>query len=780
MNNLPFNNIDLRYRRTEFRVKALILIVCSGLTWISYRSYSQKPSDKIDLYYTNLPLLEHLIKSNIDSIRRQHHRPFLFNDSICYLAANDHGQYLMDLEEIRHFQSDSLKKTPQNRVEYYGAEGYRAGENIAKIYLHTPFSYHVGVSQPITMSVSAYQDAADFIVKAWVNSAEHYINILSGNYDVTGIAAIVNEDDRSLICVQVFAEVGSNYQIKAYPSVFPFEKSVPEHELHAASFVPKHIDCEDKHTWNIKYPADEAEIILFNKLIGASPNWYIIYKGKDVYLNMGERESAERLFNNEHDGLTLEIIPYHVYDCNDSPNPLSSIREIKDCIFNGEVTKPIYLDRFFRKKLDPQTHDIREHDHFIPYAGRIPDDISEPYEVNVIFLKNNKICKLIQSHHLCGEIPDNLIRIPLYINTVVHGERYKYSPEFVMDTIDISSLSSNGSANLYNSLVSDTDSLAVTEYLKLFSLLSVVGQAENDTSSLLNSICSRMDSIQNYLFSRFQEGKIDFHTIEALPALMVDNEGYFHHFQPLAQLYYNRMIFKYHYLKNEFPDAEFQKINETLRNFRNPLPVVQYNYYAMLISSMNDKITQTITLANLREISNVIERIEGKIPPVYLDSLKIFYHSQRILKYYADGMFDYRRMYPSLEYIHNYYKGHYLSPDGRIRLAKFFIHFRLYDFAYDIILPAAGFHPFDKEAFILYLKLYYSGLVQIEDMTEYYEAILDASDILSTEEWLGLFEGSCRINFQLLDYEPLRDLYCAKKRSLELKNPDTATSWVFF
>jgi hypothetical protein len=240
------------------------------------------------------------------------------------------------------------------------------------------------------------------------------------------------------------------------------------------------------------------------------------------------------------------------------------------------------------------------------------------------------------------------------------------------------------------------------------------------------------------------------------------------------------MIFKYIHLKSALPDTAFQRINDMMRNFRNPLPIVQYNYYAMLIRNMNGNITPNISLANLREISSIIQRIEGRIPPSYIDSLRIFYHFQRILKYYADGMFDYRRMYSSLEYIFNYYKGHDLSPDARVTLAKFYIHFRLYDFAYETILPAAGFHPYYKEAFILYLKLYYSGLVRIINNNDYYENILNASDILSTEEWLGLFEGSCRINFQLLDYEPLGDLYCVKKRNLQLKNQDRATSGVSF
>ncbi len=769
MNSLQVSHMSLRNCRIFHQIKILFFSFCFSLIFISFHSLCQEPSDNIDLFYVNVPFLEHLIKSGIDSLRKMHYLPVLYNDSLCYLAARDHGQYLMDMEDIRHFQNDSSKKTPQNRVEYYGAKGYQAGENIAKIYLHTPFSYHIGVAQPRIMSVSTYKDAANLIVTAWVNSAEHYVNILSGNYDVTGIAAILNEDDKSLICVQVFAEVDSTYNLKAYPLIFPYDKFVPVQKMLTESYNPEQKDCI-KQTWNIESPANEEEIIFFNRLIGSSPNWFMIYEKRDVYLNMGRYESAAKLFTNKYDGLALEIIPFDVYDCSSNSKSLSSNHVINDCLFNGEVTKPIYLDKLFRKKLDFRSHNDRDKNNFIPFAGRIPEKIPEPYEVNVIFLQNNKVYKLIQSHHLCGEVPDHLIKIPLYTKDTITYKGFTYRPESDLDTIDIETLSQNGYSYHYNNLVSGSDSLAVTEYLQLFTLLSSIRHTEEDTSILMNHIYSRMDSIQKYLFGRFLENQIDFGMIDLLPALMKDDEGYFERYQPLVQLYYNRIIFKYNHLKDEFPDTDFLKINEVMRNFRNPLPIVQYNYYAMLIRNMHGEITRNISLANLREISDMIQRINGKISQNYLDSLSVFYHFQRILKYYADGMFNYRRMYPSLVYIHNYYKNHYLSPDGRVKLAKFFIHFRLYDFAFDIILPAAGFHPYYKDAYVLYLKLYYSGLIQHDNMTKYYENILNASDILSTEEWLGLFQDSCRINFQLLDYRPLRDLFCAKKRSLEMKD----------
>lgn len=751
MNILPASHIRLIHCRMSHQIKSLIISFCCSWIFLSSHSFGQKPSDKIDLYYPNIPLLEHLIKSDIDSVRKQQHLPFLYNDSICYLAARDHSLYSMDMEDIRHFQDDLSKKTPKNRVEYYGAEGYEVGENIAKIYLHTPFSYQIGVAPAKTMSVSTYEDAAKFIVSAWVNSAEHYVNILSAIYDVTGVAAVVNEDDKSLICVQVFAEVDSNYTYKAYPDLFPYDNLIADREKYSESLQPGRKDC-NKQTWNIEAPADKEETAFFDSLIGNAPKWFIIYNDRDVYLNMGRYESAVRLFSNKYDGLALEIIPYEVYDCSKIHQSLYSGTDTKDCLFRGEVTKPLYLDKLFRKKLDSWRNHDMEYRYFIPYVGKIPDKISEPYEVNVIFLKNNKVYKIIQSHHLCGEVPDHLIKIPLYTGEANAKKEAANKSLAPADTIP------------------DSDSLAATEYLQLFNLISEMEQTGVDTGESLNNIRTRMDSIQQYLFERFLENKLDFETIDALPALMKDNDGYYNRNQPLAKLYYNRIIFKYNHLKDELPDTTFQQINESMRNFKNPLPMVQYNYYAMLISKMNGKITQQISLANLREISDIIQRIEGKISQKYLDSLKVFYHFQRILKYYADGMFNYRRMYPSLQFIHDYFKTNYLSPEGRVKLARFYIHLRLYDFAYDIILPAAGFDPYYKDAFVLYLKIYYSGLIKHDNKENYYENILNASDILPVEEWLNLFHDTCRINFQLLDYEPLRGLYCAKKKSLEIRD----------
>ena len=735
------DNIKFQINRLQISAGILTLILGCWLIFVPGRLSGQKPSDKIDLYYPNMALLEHLIKSEIDSIRDSHHLPFLHSDSLCYLAAKDQGEYLMDLREINHEQNDLQKKTPQDRIEYFGAKGYKVGENIAKIYLQIPFSYQKGIDPPKILKVSTYKEAAEFLVRAWTNSVEHYINILSDTYDVTGVASVINEDDNSLICVQVFAEVDSAYQLKAYPLLFPYEKDILATERNHASRRTSLNPCIQNNKYNIRLPDDSAQIEFINAITDDMPHWYIIYDGSDVYLDMGDNESAGRLFTGKFDGLALEIIPMKDYDCSWS-DPNSGIKR-NDCLFNGKITKPVYSGRLFRKKLNRYNNE--NHD-FIPYAGRIPDTLNEPCEINVLFLKNKIIYKLIESHHLCGELPDQFTHIPLY------------NP----------AITALNDSTLYHSV--DNDSLVVSEYRKFFTHIASDQEPANDTSRTFESIVADMDSIQNYLFFRYLNGKINFELIENLPVLFYDKDGYYKRIQPLAKLYYNRAVFKYAYLKESMSDSDFFSILQTLRNFRNPLPVVQYNYLAMLTREMQPDINRNYSLSLLRDISNVIERTEGKLSQSNLDSLRIFYHFQRIISYYKEGKFNFNLLYPSFEFLHDYYKKHLLSSGQRVTLAKFFIYFRLYDFAYDVILPAVSLNSFDKEAFILYLKLYYSGMITRYDEKGYYDNILNASDILEPEDWLGLFEGPCRINFQLLDYEPLRNIYCAKKMDQEQGN----------
>jgi hypothetical protein len=59
----------------------------------------------------------------------------------------------------------------------------------------------------------------------------------------------------------------------------------------------------------------------------------------------------------------------------------------------------------------------------------------------------------------------------------------------------------------------------------------------------------------------------------------------------------------------------------------------------------------------------------------------------------------------------------------------------------------------------------------IEDLAySDYQPLFEAAGWLSPQDFCSLFETHDRINFQVLNYEPLRNLYCRKKALLPIMN----------
>ncbi|NJK87008.1 MAG: hypothetical protein HC906_14560 [Bacteroidales bacterium] len=140
--------------------------------------------------------MEYLVKRGIDSVRLSYNLPYLYSDSICYLAANDQAYYLMDDTAFGHFQNDfPEKKTPQKRYLYYGGNSKIVSENLAKIYVNKITTYKKSVNDFQDIYISTYKEAADFLVYAWVKSPEHFLNIVQPDFSITGIASVFNEDD---------------------------------------------------------------------------------------------------------------------------------------------------------------------------------------------------------------------------------------------------------------------------------------------------------------------------------------------------------------------------------------------------------------------------------------------------------------------------------------------------------------------------------------------------------------------------------------------------------
>ncbi len=727
------------------------------LTLLNSASLSaQSPDSRIDIYNPNMRLLEYLVKLEIDSIRRNNFLKPLYNDSICFLAAKDQGEYLMDYDEISHFREENpAKRSPQDRADFYGAKGYRVGENIVKLYVDMPFLYSKGAIKMRNVMIRTYQETARFIVQAWVNSAEHYVNILSTLYDVTGIFAVFNEDNRSLICVQVFADVDSSYRLKSYPSVFPYDKIITGTETLQFSDTEGGQNCNFNNAWGLDLMGDSRDLDSSKVLNNILSNCFVILKDHDLFINFGLYNAAIKLFGGENDGLALEMVPEDIYSCRNQNQAVHDFPE--NCPVKGMITRPVFRDKILKKNL--QFKDIHSNQKFlIPLAGILPDVNLDSFETNILVIKNKKIWRIIQTHHLCGNMPEVNLLPRVYPGDQPEHDKFE-------DSIFLAANSTTG----YNINPTDTISWMISEYNRIFEdFLSSCGQDANNCEG--DSEYNQLNSIQYYLLRKYQQAEIDYSRIRSLPALITDDQGNLTRYQPFGKLYYDRVMFEYTHNPSEMTGDRLLNILAMLKKLRNPLPEVLYNYWALDIRMQHKSVSDNFTPATLREIADVIDRSRGIVPQNYLDTLTLFYHFTKIHDSYQNELIDLRQIYKSMDFIYNFYSANNISVDDKVKIARLFILFRLYNFAFQLLEPVIQSNSFYKEAYILDLKLYYSGMIVNPSLKEYYSRLIEASDFLTDKEWTGLFEGPCRINFQNLNYKPLRMLYCAKKRNMELSN----------
>jgi len=156
-----------------------------------FLSLNHSYSQKIDIHDFNYQYLEYLIKTGIDSLRQIEDLKPLHHDSILYLAAKDHASYMLGTNVLSHEQRDiPERETPHDRINYYGGNYSRTGENIAFTHIYLPVES--GRSTGESNIIDDYRSLASSFVEGWKNSPGHYRNIVTSEFNITGVTVSYN------------------------------------------------------------------------------------------------------------------------------------------------------------------------------------------------------------------------------------------------------------------------------------------------------------------------------------------------------------------------------------------------------------------------------------------------------------------------------------------------------------------------------------------------------------------------------------------------------------
>ncbi len=371
--------------------RVLLLIIFS----ICLQSYAQNNLSDIVSSSIDKSFLEFLLKKEIDEVRIDHGLSPLINDSILFIAAADHSNYLSKVRDndFSHFQKrNKSKHAPQDRAEYYGASGYLVGENIL---------YYT-----IDKGTDTYQSIAEKMRQMWVNSPGHYANIITPNYKLTGISIKHDKLKNRLYAVQKFAFVNQFYEPKNSDKLFPFEKF--DKRLADTLFVENNIKegKHKKHAWGVRLnngkkrccDSDYLDAFHYESIETAylKDTLYLIIKRPYV-------SQIKKFFQHKKDGVLLEFLDFeYTYSCVPEDNFRLPTRQNHHCVFNGVTTKPVYRDSvlfYIEKYANKRNATIK-----VP-LGKLPKSVmGKKIDVNLLVLQKNRLCKVIQGQGLCGSL----------------------------------------------------------------------------------------------------------------------------------------------------------------------------------------------------------------------------------------------------------------------------------------------------------------------------------------------------------------------------------------
>ena len=341
-------------------------------------AFTQEKHEVINRNIPNIKLVEHLIKTKVDSIRGVNGLASLVNDSILYLSSIDHARYLTIEQKLSHYQQKNRKKrTYHDRAIQFGAEDYYVSENLAHIKLLPSTN---NLEDSIT-----YSQVANLVIDFWKQSEGSMANILAPSHVLAGVAAWYNFEKHELRVAFNFAAVTKEYKHRKYPGLFPYSKHLDE--IVAVDNSEKPIK---RYEWGIN-PRPGRKVQDDYKKISRKVNTLgMILRNDSVFVIFNNARRVESLFEGRSDGLAIEVVPYNYYSC--STRYRTPIRSEVEYTIKGILLQPVYRDYL----MQPSDNQKRKPKVDLKFIGLIPKELAKsPYTINLVVLKSNRIADVI-------------------------------------------------------------------------------------------------------------------------------------------------------------------------------------------------------------------------------------------------------------------------------------------------------------------------------------------------------------------------------------------------
>jgi uncharacterized protein YkwD len=392
---------------------------------ITVNPVKSQPSNYIDSNNFQEAYLEHLVKIKIDALRKTYKCEPLINDSSLFLASNHHAKYMMNGKSLTHFELEYEKtKSPQDRIVFYGANLSFVGENVLKV----SFDSNYKGKQGLKLKTNTYSDLAAAIVDMWENSPGHFKNIITPDYQLTGVSLAVDLKSQMVYACQTFAKANYKYTFTENQTMFPYSEytappTVSSFEGVSDKLIPYSYEYGLKH--DMPSLCDRCIEIVQDK-----PHITLKIKKDNFILKVENAEYVKKILSGQKDGFAVEIVKFDDYMCGNPAYYLKPSRRNGQLVLDGKITEPLLLNdlmkgfktrskrkdinfikyilkadsikffnRFSRFKLDKY-----DYKYFEINLGKVPKNISGIWTYDLVYIQDKQICHIDYLSQYCGEL----------------------------------------------------------------------------------------------------------------------------------------------------------------------------------------------------------------------------------------------------------------------------------------------------------------------------------------------------------------------------------------
>ncbi|MFC2113846.1 CAP domain-containing protein [Bacteroidota bacterium] len=334
----------------------LFCFICSTIQVVA-QNYPASYYDEINSEAFKNDLMAEIILAELNRYRNDEGLEELEIHDVLEKAADDQAFYMATRQEVS-LKNKGNKKTTAKRVILYGGTSL-AEEVVMKANIKNG------------RAVRTYLEVAEEITKKWYTKRKTKEILEKSGYIFSGVGAHIDYDGKKVYISVVF---GNHYTFNLGAKMrtsLAYPYSVKKYGL--KKYDPKTCRKCSKFE-NI----EELQKALY------------VRDGK-IYFHYNENYKAfKRLIRNKKDGIAVDIVQRAQYGCR-----VDNIVDY-DNRNKGVLLKPFYSKKILKRNMIPGKK-VKD---FMLVLGEVPNEISGPYELNLLVIQNKHVCRTITQTYI--------------------------------------------------------------------------------------------------------------------------------------------------------------------------------------------------------------------------------------------------------------------------------------------------------------------------------------------------------------------------------------------